>query len=157
MDTQNGAAGSGKCHCLGNSRFALDLYARSFAGEIARGDVVVLDTNGNVITRIGRYGNVEDGRPLVAQGRASPPADRSEQSDPSDRSDRSDEKGSDPFSGVRSLGGDEVSLLSPRFVAAHSDCRLFIGDRGNERILSVRLDYHTSERIRLKDAPQTGP
>ncbi len=130
MDTQNGAAGSGKCHCVGNSRFTLDLFGRSFAPELARYDVVVLDTNGNAICRIGRYGNVDDGVPLVKAG--GPP-------------------------NPQSLGGDEVALMAGRFVATHTDHRLFIGDRGNGRILSVLLNYHTTERVSLADAPEMRP
>jgi len=124
VDTQNMFAGSGKCHCVGNSRFCLDLYARSFAPEFARYDVVVIDTAGNAICRIGRYGNVDDGMPLVKAGGPPHP---------------------------RSIGGDEVALMNARFTAVHTDRRLFIGDRGNERIVSVKLDYHATERVPLKD------
>jgi len=128
VDTQNMFAGSGKCHCVGNSRFCLDLYARSFAPEFARYDVVVIDTAGNAICRIGRYGNVDDGTPLVKAGGPPHP---------------------------RSIGGDEVALMNARFTAVHTDHRLFIGDRGNERIVSVKLDYHATERMALKDMEDT--
>ncbi|MCX7805499.1 MAG: hypothetical protein N3A38_09960 [Planctomycetota bacterium] len=122
IDTQ--CRPGGHCHCLGNSRFTLDYFGRSFAPEIARSDVAVLDTAGNLILRVGRYGNVEDGMPLVKDG--GPP---------------------DP----RSIGGDEVALFSPRFVATDTDRRLFIADPGNARILSVRLGYHAEEKIALRD------
>jgi len=130
MDTQNGKAGSGKCHCVGNSRFTLDLFGRSFAPELSRYDVVVIDSAGNAICRIGRYGNVDDGTPLVKTG--GPP-------------------------NPQSIGGDEVALMAGRFVATHTDRRLFIGDRGNGRILSVRLAYHVDERIPLHDDADGGP
>ncbi len=113
------------CGCR-NTRFALDYFGRSFAPEIDRYSVAVLDTNGNVILRIGRYGNVDDGVPLVADG--GPPA-------------------------PRSIGGDEVALMHGAYVAAQTDRRLFIADIGNYRILSVRLDYHATERVRLMDTP----
>ena len=58
----------GACSCYVNGNFDLDYFGRSFAPEVDRFRVVVLDTNGNVILRIGRYGNVEDGEPLVAAG-----------------------------------------------------------------------------------------
>ncbi len=130
METQNYPAGAGNCHCLGNSRFALDYFARSFAGEIARASVAVIDSNGNLIARVGRYGNVDDGEPLVKEG--GPPA-------------------------PRSIGGDEVALMSPRTVAVHTDRRLFIADRSNERILSVRLGYHAEATVKLKDIPDSKP
>lgn len=46
------------CDCQ-NSRFDLDYYGRSFAPELDRYSVVVLDKNGQIITRIGSYGNVD--------------------------------------------------------------------------------------------------
>ena len=48
------------CSCP-NNRFALDYYARSFIPETYRYSVGVVDTNGNKIMHIGRYGN-EDSR-----------------------------------------------------------------------------------------------
>lgn len=49
------AAGTG-CACW-NSRMAFDYLNRTFAPELERYSVAVLDSNGNLITRIGRYGN----------------------------------------------------------------------------------------------------
>ncbi|MGQ9660835.1 MAG: hypothetical protein ACUVWX_00675 [Kiritimatiellia bacterium] len=116
----------GKNHGLGcgcrNTRFALDYYARSFAPEMDRYSVAVLDSAGNVITRIGRYGNVDDGMPLVKEGGPPHP---------------------------RSIGGDEVSLIHGAYLAVHTDRRLFIADIGNYRISSVKLNYYTTERVGL--------
>ena len=124
FDGYNGGSFSGRiCGCI-NSRFTLDYFARSFAPEIYRYSVAVLDANGNLIMRIGRYGNVDDGQPL--DPKAGPP-------------------------NARSLGGDEVGLFHPLFVATHSDRRLFISDFGNFRILSVKLGYHAEEKVALKD------
>jgi DNA-binding beta-propeller fold protein YncE len=117
--------GGGGCACW-NSRFALDLYARSFATELNRFRVAVLDSNGNLILRIGKYGNVDDGVPLVKAG--GPP-------------------------NPRAVGGDEVALCRPSYVATHTDRRLFIADYGNYRILSVKLGYHASSTTALKDVP----
>lgn len=44
------------CH---NTRFALDYFARSFAPEVDRFSVGVVDASGNLILRIGRYGNAD--------------------------------------------------------------------------------------------------
>ncbi len=49
----------GGCNCW-HSRFTLDLFGRSFVPETERYSVAVLDTNGNLILRVGRYGNVDD-------------------------------------------------------------------------------------------------
>lgn len=118
----------GSCTCW-HSRFQLDRFARSFAPETLRFSVVVLDSNGNVILRVGRYGNVDDGQPLVAEGGPDRP---------------------------RPLGGDEVSLAHPAYVGVDTDRRLFIHDPGNARILSVKLGYATEERTALKDVPDRG-
>ncbi|GMV84041.1 MAG: hypothetical protein AMXMBFR7_52250 [Planctomycetota bacterium] len=48
----------GGCACW-FSRFALDLYARSIVPEPQQFTVGVLDSAGNLILRIGRYGNVD--------------------------------------------------------------------------------------------------
>jgi hypothetical protein len=111
------------CACW-NCRFALDHFARSFAPEMNRYSVAVLDSAGNVILRIGQYGNVDDGVPLV------------------------------PHSELRtahSIGGDEAALFYAPYVATHTDRRLFIADPGNGRILSVRLDYYTTETVSLRN------
>ncbi|MFW6158864.1 MAG: hypothetical protein ACOC8E_05850, partial [Planctomycetota bacterium] len=114
----------GGCICV-NSRFDLDYFNRSFAPEPLAYRVAVLDSAGNLITRVGRYGSVDDGRPLVVVdgGPAEP----------------------------NTVGGDEVALFHPLYVAAHTDRRLFIADQGNARVLSVRLGYHATERVALRD------
>jgi hypothetical protein len=88
--------------------------------------VAVLDTNGNLITRIGQYGNLEDGKPLVAEGGPRNP---------------------------RSIGGDEVALFHAAYLGTHTDRRLFVSDAGNRRILSVKLGYHAEHKVSLKDVP----
>ncbi len=121
-----GGAGLNNMACIcWNARPALDLFARSFAPQINHHSVAVLDGGGNLIVTIGRYGNVDDGRPIVTEGGPS---------------------------GPRSVGGDEVSLMFGAYLATHSDRRLFIADAGNSRIVSVRLGYHAQERVPLKDA-----
>jgi len=112
----------GGCVCW-NSRFDLDDFNRSFAPEPLCYSVAILDSAGNLITRVGRYGNVDDGVPLKGEP-AGPPA--------------------------RSIGGDEVALFHACYVASDTDRRLFIADAGNYRIVSVKLDYHASEQVPLK-------
>ena len=124
-DGFNPSHSGGGCDCW-NSRFVLDYFARSFAPEIDHYSVAVVDSNGNLILRVGRYGNVDDGKPL--DGKGGPP-------------------------GVRPLGGDEVGLFHAAYVGTHTDRRLFIADAGNARILSVKLAYHVEQSVRLKDVP----
>jgi hypothetical protein len=122
MDGKNLSSASRNCSCTANARPALDYFARLFVPEVDRYRVAVLDTNGNVITRLGRYGNVDDGMPLVAKGGPKKP---------------------------RSIGGDEVALMVMMNLAVHTDRRLFLADVGNERILSVKLGYHVEEKVSL--------
>lgn len=125
---KNASRVGGGCNCY-NSRFALDCLARSFVPEFDHYTVAVLDSAGNLILRIGRYGNADDGMPLVKDG-ASPAA--------------------------RSIGGDEVALFYAPYVATHTDRRLFIADPGNGRVLSVKLGYHAEERVPLRPAVGNG-
>jgi hypothetical protein len=113
------------CACF-NCRFAFDYLGRSFAPEMDRYSVAVLDSAGNLILRLGRYGNVDDGKPLV------------------------------PHSALRnpkSIGGDEVALFHGAYLATHTDHRLFVADPGNGRVVSVKLGYHAEGKVALKDVP----
>ena len=105
------------------------MLGRSFVPEVRRFRIAVLDSAGNLILRIGRYGNVGDGRPLVADG--GPPV-------------------------TRSVGGDEVALCHAAYVGVHTDRRLFIHDGGNSRIVAVKLSYHATEKVALKSTPEAG-
>jgi hypothetical protein len=110
------------CICW-NSRFCKDYFNRSFAPESLNCSVAVIDSSGNLILRVGRYGNIDDGKPLIAEG------------GPKE---------------TKSIGGDEVSLFYACYVGTHTDKRLFIADAGNARILSVKLNYNTEEKISVK-------
>ncbi len=112
----------GGCACW-FARFQMDYFNRCIAPEPHQFRIAVLDSAGNLILRIGRYGNVDDGLPLIKDGGSSV---------------------------AKSIGGDEVSLFHACFVGTHTDRRIFIADYGNARILSVRLDYHATENISLK-------
>ena len=125
---KNASWAAGGC-CCWNARMDLDQFGRSFAPELRHFSVAVLDSNGNLICRVGRYGNVEDGAPLIAKG--GPP-------------------------NARSVGGDEVGLFHAAYLETYTDNRLFIADAGNARLLSVRLGYHATERVNLKDVHDDG-
>ena len=109
------------------SRFGFDRYARSFVHELDNYSIAVVDKNGNLILRFGKHGNEQDGVPLMKNGGA-------------------------PDS--RPLGGSEVALMRPTVMAVHSDRRLFVADAGNSRIVSVKLGYHATEKVALKDVAE---
>ena len=58
----NSKVNGGGCACW-FARFKLDYFARTFAPEPMQYSVSVLDSNGNLIMRIGRYGNVDSAGP----------------------------------------------------------------------------------------------
>ncbi len=117
-DGKNAGVG---CGCW-NARAAFDYFDRTFAPELHRFRVAVLDSAGNLIMRIGRYGNADSAGP----GSAVP------------------------------LGGDEVGMMHGAYLAVHTDRRLYIADSSNDRVFSVRLDYHATEKVALKDVPDEG-
>ena len=123
------------CICWQHSRFKLDYFARSFAPEMDQFSVAVLDSNGNLIMRIGQYGNVDDGMPAHDARRTTHDANEPMLVPPH----------------PRPLGGDEVALMHACQVATMTDRYLYIGDVGNARIVQVKLDYHAEEKVRLKD------
>jgi hypothetical protein len=114
---------NGNCICTNESRFDMDLYARSFCSEVHKYRICVVDTNGNPMLKIGRMGNVDDGLPLAKGDRVPNP---------------------------RKIGGDEVAIAHCAHVAVHTDRRLFISDVGNMCVRSVKLDYHASETVPLR-------
>lgn len=111
------------CRCASQSRAALDLYSRSFLPEIDRYSVLMVDANGNELLRIGKYGNLEDGLPLISKGG---PAQ------------------------TNSIGGDEVAIMHAQMLAVQSNKRLFLSDVGNERILSVLINYEVVKSLNIK-------
>ncbi len=111
---KNAGRAGGGCNCY-NARFTLDYFGRSFAPSLGHHSVAVLDSSGNLILRIGQYGNVDSAGP----------------------------------DSLVPLGGDEVGLFYAPYVAVHTDRRLFIADAGNARIVSVQLNYHVNERVKI--------
>jgi hypothetical protein len=113
------------CQCW-NCRFAVDTLGRVFAPETFRNQVAILDANGNLMMHVGKYGNVDEGKPMIADNRfrTNPP---------------------------RPVGGDEVALSYANYVATYTDHRLYIYDGANDRILCVKLSYNRDEVVPLKD------
>lgn len=124
------------CICWQQSRFTLDYFSRSFAPEMDQFSVAALDSNGNLIMRIGQYGNVDDGMPPANVPRGLPASDGPMLAPPN----------------PRSIGGDEVALMHGCHVATMTDRYLYIGDVGNGRIVQVKLDYRAEEKAAMKGA-----
>jgi hypothetical protein len=61
-DGKNAGVG---CGCW-NARMTFDYFNRTFAPELDRFKIAVLDSNGNLILRIGRYGNADSAGPKSA-------------------------------------------------------------------------------------------
>ncbi|MCG3180234.1 MAG: hypothetical protein BIFFINMI_02592 [Phycisphaerae bacterium] len=118
----------GGCWCQYTSMHTDD-YGRCFVPEPDLYSVAVLDPAGNLVVRIGHYGNADDGVPLIAA--AAPPH-------------------------ARSIGGDEVAFFDPQHPSVDTDRRLFVSDIGNARVVSVKLDYYATARVALKDVPDAG-
>ena len=109
------------CGCW-HSRPAFDFYNRTFAPEQDTYGISVIDSNGNLMMHFGEYGNVDDGKPLIATGGPANP---------------------------RSIGGSEVAFMRVSYLAVESDKRLYAVDSSNARILSIKLGYHTEEKVKL--------
>ncbi len=60
-------AGWGQCTCHG-ARFDLDAYGRVYAPEVTRFSVKVVDSAGNLLLRVGSYGNADEGLPMRDAG-----------------------------------------------------------------------------------------
>jgi DNA-binding beta-propeller fold protein YncE len=146
------------CICWQQSRMTLDYFARSFAPETDQFSVAALDSNGNLILRIGRYGNADDGMPAMRnaeRGMRSEEAANGKSATANPKSEIRNPKLPDGPMLVppqpRSIGGDEVALMQPSHVATLSDRYLYIGDVGNGRIVQVKLGYHAEEKVALKE------
>jgi hypothetical protein len=155
------------CGCF-NARMTYDYFNRTFAPLMDQYSVAVLDGSGNLILRVGRYGNVDDGIPMRSSERGM----RNEEKTTATPGASSDSALDNPRSALRTprppdgpmpvppqpraMGGDEVALMHGAYLAAHTDRRLFIADAGNARIISVKLDYHANERVELKDVADEG-
>jgi hypothetical protein len=60
--------GAGSCYCH-QVRSAMDGWGRIWAPSMPTFSIMVIDTNGNRVMRLGRYGNVDDTAKDVKEGR----------------------------------------------------------------------------------------
>lgn len=113
-NSSQGLAGGTGCACW-NSRMSFDYLNRTFAPELERYSVAILDSNGNLITRVGKYGNRDSMGPKS----------------------------------LKPVGGDEVTMIHGAYLSTLTDKFLYIADTANDRIVSVKLNYATTETLEL--------
>jgi hypothetical protein len=127
---------AGGCVC-GNSRFNLDGWERAWVPAVQTCSINVLDANGNVVTRIGRYGNAD------SKGADSPVVD--------------------PKTGLLRprRAGDPAELQPPpelagdfgfhfaRYVAATDEAMYAVDTMGGGRIIRGKLTYKATEIVPL--------
>jgi len=137
-----GPAPFGHCHCW-KSTFDLDPYERVWLPAAPTCTVNVLDANGNIVTRLGGYGNPD------SMGKDSPVIDpKTGKLRPRRKDDPEDLKSP--------LLEPDLGFLDPRFVAV-TDEALYVHDSGNERITRAKLGYHAEETVALSSASASAP
>jgi hypothetical protein len=124
----------GGCTCI-KCTFDLDGYERAFVPAFNTATVNVLDSNGNVIARLGGYGNID------CQGEASPVPDPKTGLLRPRRPD-------DPKDLKSPLVGKKLAFCMPYDVAA-GDGVMFVRDPGNRAMVRARLFYAAEETVPL--------
>jgi len=120
------------CHCW-KSTFDLDPFERVWLPAAPTCTVNVLDANGNIVTRLGGYGNAD------CMGKDSPvPDPKTGELRPRRKDDPPDLKSP--------LAEPELGFLDPSFVTV-TDEAVYVHDRGNERIVRAKLGYHAEEAV----------
>ena len=115
-----------------HSRFELDRYARLWLPAQHLGSVVVLDSQGNRILRVGRYGNAD------SRGADSPVVDA--------RTGLLRPRRADDPKDMKSPLADDIAFCWVKAVAAN-DQALFAQDYGAGRVLKVALSYAAEETV----------
>jgi len=126
------------CTCL-NSHFDLDGFERAFLPAAQTCTVNVLDSNGNLILRIGGYGNCDSRGTL------------SSVTDPTTGALRPRRPG-DPPDLANPLAKPEIAFAFPRFTAV-TDEALYVHDMENGRIVRATIGYHSEKTVPLPPAP----
>ena len=123
------------CMCP-KSNISMDGFERLYVPALHSCSINVLDANGNMVARIGAYGNAD------SRGKDSPVPD------PETGELRPRRKG-DPEDLKSPLAEPEIGLCHPNFTAV-TDEALYINDRGNERIVRAVLEYKTVKEVAVE-------
>jgi len=122
------------CNCP-KSNLSMDGFERCFVPALHTCTVNVLDANGNIVVRIGGYGNAD------SRGKDSPVKDPK-------TGELRPRRESDPKDLVSPLAEPEIGFCNPNFTAV-TDEAVYVHDRGNERIVRAKLGYHAEETVAL--------
>jgi sugar lactone lactonase YvrE len=122
------------CNCP-KSNISMDGFERLFVPALHTSTVNVLDANGNIVVRIGGYGNAD------SRGADSPvPDPKTGELRPRRRDDPA---------GLKSpLAEPDIGLSHPNFTAV-TDEALYVNDKGNYRIVRAKLGYVAEEVVAL--------
>jgi hypothetical protein len=126
------AVGGCTCH---RSKIAVDGFERLFVPAAQTCTVNVLDANGNVVVRIGGYGNMDN------RGAHSPVVDPQ-------TGELRPRRPDDPPDLKSPLQSPDVAFIDPTHVEA-TDEAVYVHDRCNERIVRAALEYSTQEILAL--------
>ena len=118
------------CNCP-KSNISMDRFERCFVPALHTCTVNVLDANGNIIVRIGGYGNAD------SRGRESPVPDP-------ETGELRPRREDDPKDLKSPLAEPEIGFCHPNFTAV-TDEALYVSDKGNYRIVRAALGYHAEE------------
>ena len=122
------------CTCP-RSLFSLDGFERLFVPAMQTCTVNVLDANGNIVLRIGGYGNAD------CRGKDSPVPDP-------ETGELRPRRAGDPKDLKSPLARPDIAFIEPSYTGV-SDEALYVLDRGNERIVRAALEYQVEETLSL--------
>jgi hypothetical protein len=124
----------GGCTCH-RSTMSLDGFERVFVPAAQTCSVNVLDANGNIVARIGAYGNAD------CRGKDSPVPDP-------ETGELRPRRDGDPAHLKGPLAEPDIAFIDPTYTTV-TDESLYVLDRANERILRSVLEYYVEEEVPL--------
>jgi hypothetical protein len=128
------------CNCP-KSNMSMDGFERLFVPALHTCTVNVLDANGNIVVRIGGYGNAD------SRGKDSPVIDP-------ETGELRPRRKDDPQDLESPLATPEIGLAHPNFTAV-TDEALYVNDRANYRIVRAVLKYQAEVVLELPCAPSS--
>jgi hypothetical protein len=111
----------------------MDRFERCFVPALHTCTVNVLDANGNIVVRIGGYGNAD------SRGKDSPVPDPK-------TGELRPRRPDDPPGLKGPLAEPDIAFAHPNFTAV-TDEALYVNDKGNYRIVRAVLTYHAEKTV----------
>jgi hypothetical protein len=122
------------CNCP-KSNLSMDSFERLFVPALHTSTINVLDANGNIVVRIGGYGNAD------SRGADSPVPDPK-------TGELRPRRPDDPDDLKSPLAEPDIAFAHPNFTAV-TDEALYVNDRANYRIVRAKLGYAAEETVSL--------